>query len=118
MDWFLWEFGAALSGLSATSSGSCEENMWAVLGGCAEPTALDMWLVQVAYEVVAAESRCAKCGSPLGRGLLLAPSSEVHPLFRWRVSIATRCSGWRRHRHVANVVKASNDLLLGSLHLG
>ena len=87
-------------------------------GGCAEPTALDMWLVQVAYEVVAAESRCAKCGSPLGRGLLLAPSSEVHPLFRWRVSIATRCSGWRRHRHVANVVKASNDLLLGSLHLG
>lgn len=79
-----------------------------------ELTALDLWLIHLAYEVVAAESACARCGAPLGRKIRVVPWATDRPP-SWTVSIVTRCSGWRRHRHVAAVDDGSNALLLGPL---
>src|SRR2546421_9080651 len=81
-----------------------------------ELTALDLWLIRLAYEVVAAESTCARCGAPLGRKVHVVPWAVDHPP-SWTVSIVTRCSGWRRHRHVATVDDGSDALLLGPLRV-
>ena len=74
-------------------------------------TDLDLWLLHGIYAVIAAESNCERCGAPLGRGLRVAPSLPSLP-----VSVVTRCTGWRRHRHIAEVHEESHDLLLGPLH--
>src|SRR5690349_21773160 len=67
-----------------------------------ELTALDLWLIRLAYDVVMAESAFARCGAPLGRRIRVVPWAADHPP-GWTVSIVTRCGGWRRHRHVATV---------------
>jgi hypothetical protein len=98
---------------------------WTALGGdhtsqdprCAMittgPTDLDLRLIRLTYEVAAAESRCAKCGTPIGRRLRLTTQYGGQPP-TWTVIVATRCRGWRRHRHTAVVTEASNSLRLGS----
>lgn len=80
-------------------------------------SALDLWLIQLTYEVVAAESTCARCGAPLGRRLRVIPSATARP-GSWTVSVVTWCKGFRRHRHVATAEKALNDLILGPLRAG
>jgi len=86
-------------------------------GARAEPTADDLSLIRLMYEIVAAESRCGRCGAPLGRRLRCVLSSADRAP-SWRVSVVTRCSGWRRHRHVADVAEASRDLSFGQFRPG
>jgi hypothetical protein len=78
-------------------------------------TALDLWLIHVVYEVVAAESTCVRCGTPLDRRVRVVPSvTDDSPL--GAASVVTRCRGWRRHRHTAVVGDGADGLLLGPLH--
>ena len=78
------------------------------------PTDLDLWLIQLVYEVAAGQATCAKCGAPLGRGLHLA-TRYAGRAPTWYVSVATRCRGRRRHRHTAVVTERSKNLQLGPL---
>jgi hypothetical protein len=88
---------------------------WRVPGtGAARLSAVDLWLVQVAYEVVAAESMCTRCDSLLGDRISLVPADFPSDL----VSVTVRCRGWRRHLHRATVRESANDLLLGPLRAG
>jgi hypothetical protein len=121
MDWFMppWGYWSAVGGSPTPWSWSHDQAVPAApetFGQRADLTAVDAVLIQLAYEVIAAESSCARCGAPLGRRLRVVPSAADHPTRT--ASIVTRCSGWRRHRHTAAVDEASNDLLLGSLHAG
>jgi len=100
--WSGWVYWAALGCEPVPRTGS---------GSVPDLTAIDLWMIELTYGFVAAESRCTRCGTPLGRGLRVTPSVTTHS--PWIVSILTRCRGWRRHRHVATVVEASNDLALG-----
>ncbi len=88
----------------------------AAVGGGAHFSAIEMWLVRLAYEDMAAKSSCKKCGAPLGRELRFVPPDEYDPPW-WRLLVVTRCSGWRRHRHSAGVAEASKDLLFGPFEL-
>jgi hypothetical protein len=76
-----------------------------------ELTVLDLALIQLVYGVVAAESTCSRCGAPLGSALRVMHSALDNT--PWTVSIVARCSGWRRHRHIAVVDETANDLVLG-----
>jgi hypothetical protein len=78
--------------------------------------AINLWLIGITYEFVAAHSRCIRCGAPLGRGLQIIRSDAVH--LPYTVSIVTRCRSWQRHSHVATVVETSNDLILGAFGAG
>ena len=77
------------------------------------PTEHDLTLIEVAYEVLAARSFCTRCGAPLGRGLSLYPGSSDSGDTGWRLVVATRCRGWRRHAHTAVVTDDGTDLLIG-----
>ncbi len=116
MDWFLspWMHWLDLGPSPALSRRGHDETDAAGPERRREPTALDLWLVRLAYEVAAAESACARCGAPLDRRICVVAD---HPP-AWTVSIVTRCGGWRRHRHVATVEDGSDALLLGPLTLG
>lgn len=81
----------------------------------ATPTAIDLWLIEVVYETVAEGSLCKKCGAQLGRGLALTPLTW-YDTDSWRVRVQTRCRGWRRHRHRAEVTQTWNDLQIGRFH--
>jgi hypothetical protein len=118
---FRWGFEAALAGPPDRSSGSHHEGVRFPQAGSAgpgEPTAIDLWLIQLTYAFVAAGSRCSRCDAPLGRDLRVVPSPVGPAPSRWHVSVVTRCTGWRRHRHTAHVARPSKDLLLGALHRG
>jgi hypothetical protein len=80
-----------------------------------EITDTDLWLIEVTYETVAAQSRCVRCGAPLGRGLHVVASLETSP---WTVSIVTRCGGWWHHRHVATARSVRHGLVLGDFRVG
>jgi hypothetical protein len=84
-------------------------------GQRAETNALDLWLVHLVYEFVAAESKCLRCGAALGRRVRVVRSAATHSPV-WTVSVVARCGGWRRHRHVATVGDGSDGLMLGPLH--
>jgi|RhiMetdeSRZDD1v2_1073273.scaffolds.fasta_scaffold1280029_1 hypothetical protein len=77
----------------------------------ASEQSVEVRLIELAYRVIASESRCARCGAALERVQLATPSAPDHP--PRTVSIVTTCSGWRRHVHVANADEVSNDLKLG-----
>ena len=74
-----------------------------------------MWLIELTYAVVAEGSSCEKCGADLGRRISVIPSSSRDS--SWRATIAIRCSGWRRHRHLAEIAERSKDLILGPFRL-
>jgi hypothetical protein len=116
MDWLPagWTYWLALGGSPTPSGWGHDETQPAsptTFGPLPDLTAVNLWLIQLTYQFVAAESHCSRCGDTLGRGLRVIPSAaEQSP---WTVSIITRCHGWRRHRHLATVVEVSNDLMLG-----
>ncbi len=82
-------------------------------GGTPAPTAVDLWLVDVAYGVAAAGTRCTRCGAALGARRRLTPSADAAP--GWSVSVVVRCRGPWRHRHVATAARPGRDLVLGPL---
>lgn len=117
MNWpsWPWGFDTFAGGLYVPSLQSDGAGVYASLAGeevVVPPTAVDVWLVQLVYEVMAAESRCAMCGAPLGRRLRIVPSPDGQSP-SWCLLAATRCRGWRRHRHLATVAEASMDISLG-----
>jgi hypothetical protein len=81
-------------------------------GQTLQPTAVDMWLVQLTYQIVAAESCCQVCSAPLGRRVRVLPLSAGDPP-SWRLSVVTKCKGWKRHGHIATVTEKSSDIVLG-----
>ncbi len=110
---WLWWFDRFPRGSASPSVGSQGEGMTrAECPTTAQPTAVDVWLIQLIYETIAAESCCGMCGCPLGRGLQVASSPPDLPR-SWTVSIVTRCTGWRRHRHIASATETSDGLELG-----
>jgi hypothetical protein len=73
------------------------------------PADAELWLIRIAYEVMATESRCCRCGAPLrGRVRLVASLTGY-------VRVTVRCAGWRRHRYVAVVTEPDGELRLGAL---
>jgi len=80
----------------------------------AAPTDLDLWLIRLVYEANTSQTRCGKCGAQLNRRMRLATQHGARSQF-WRVSVATNCHGWRRHRHLALVTETSSGLQLGPL---
>ncbi|MEU0566034.1 hypothetical protein ABZ297_11655 [Nonomuraea sp. NPDC005983] len=66
------------------------------------PTSAESWLIETAYNFIAADLTCGKCGALLGRPRVLARS--------WPVRITVRCTGIRRHRHRADVRRTADGL--------
>jgi hypothetical protein len=79
----------------------------------AQPTALDVWLVQVIAGALAAESTCWRCDAQLDPRVRVRP--RRHQPRGWRVSVRATCTGWRRHRHHAEAVGEAGDIVLGLL---
>jgi hypothetical protein len=77
------------------------------------PSALDLWLVRLAYGVIVGELECQACGARLSGSLRLTPMPTTEADSSLRVSIRARCGGWRHHRHYADAVLGP-DLLLGA----
>lgn len=74
-------------------------------------TAAELFMIERAYEHIASRSYCYRCGAPLTRR---RQTEEAAPESRsWRLTVATHCRGWRRHRHVATVTEEADDLVLG-----
>ena len=86
--------------------------------GSEEPAPIDVSLLLVVYEVLAADTRCSRCGAPLGRRLRVEVWPTILRSVQWRVAVRTRCVGWRRHRHTAAVGRSSGDLVLGPFREG
>src|SRR5687768_3136583 len=105
MDWLQWFLGPSLRVPVIASS---------TLDGKPLPTDLDVELITLVYLVVANEQECAECGHLLGRGLRVRNAPAGAPS-HWPVWVDTRCWGWRRHPHVAQVTRPSTDLMLGNL---
>jgi hypothetical protein len=105
MDWLFWQWEEA----SLYSSPDLLD------GKTARPSAAELLVIKLAYEAIAGQSCCGKCGASLNRPLRLI--YDRTSLTHWRVVVATRCRGWKRHRHGALVTDTSKDLLLGTLHL-
>jgi hypothetical protein len=107
MDWLPWFFGPTLYVPSTPPT---------ILDGKPLPTELDVALIELIYLVIANEHECSKCGHLLGRGLRVRHGSLVAPS-RWPVGVDTKCWGWRRHAHVAEVTRPAKDLMLGGFRL-
>ena len=69
---------------------------------CAELTTLDLELIRVVYEVFVEPADCPICGAPLDGAINVDVTGGFFTASR--IVVATRCRGWRRHRHVANVI--------------
>ena len=73
----------------------------------AEPTAGDLELVRVVYEILAAHSACARCGAALN------PAIEVGLTRRWltrpRIVVVMHCQGPSTHRQTTKVVVERGD---------
>lgn len=80
----------------------------------ASPTDLDLWLIRLVYAAPVAQAHCLNCGARLDRRLRLATQYSGRSPY-WRVSVTTRCYGWRRHRHIAVVTESSSGLQLEPL---
>jgi hypothetical protein len=107
MDLFPWFFGPSLSVPYTPST---------TLDGKPLPTALEVELIELIYLVIADEHQCSECGHVLGRSLRVRNAS-AGTLSRWPVWVDTKCWGWRRHPHVAQVTQPVRDLMLGDLKL-
>lgn len=108
LDWFPWlstSFVYVPFGPSTT------------LDGQPLPTELDVALIEFIYLVIANEQKCSECGHLLGRGLGVRNASAGGAPSHWPVWVDTKCWGWRRHPHVAEVIRPSKDLMLGALRL-
>ena len=120
MDWLFqpWGVQAPFGGSYDPLSWTHDEDLLSLLaglGGRAQPTPLDMWLIELTYTVVAEQSSCGKCDAQLGRRISVRPSPPGSS--SWQATVAIRCRGWRRHRHLAEVAEVSKDLRLGPLHV-
>jgi hypothetical protein len=77
---WLWEFRSALGGPSGCPYQGYDEERrttGVTLGGRADLSAVEMWVLRLSYEVLAAQLNCGRCGSRLGRKLLtLLPSAD------------------------------------------
>ncbi|ROO87768.1 hypothetical protein EDD29_5404 [Actinocorallia herbida] len=105
MDWF-WPPMAYMAYLT----GSFDTTVWPIT----EPevhqrpvAAAERSLIEVVYGVIAAETSCARCGAPLG-----PPRVRKRA---WPLRVTARCSGPRRHRHRADVLRTSEGLRTGPL---
>jgi len=117
MDWLLWpwETQSLLGDPPTWAEYNHERRSPGGLLGGAPATLLGLWLIELIYTVVAEGSSCKKCGADLRRRITVIPSSWRDS--SWRATVAIRCSGWRRHRHLAEVAAGSKDLVLGPFHL-
>jgi hypothetical protein len=79
----------------------------------AQPTAFDVWLVQVIAGALAAQSMCWRCDARLDPRVRVGP--QRHQPLGWPLSVGARCTGWRHHRHYAQAVQESGDIVLGLL---
>ncbi len=110
------ELYAAVRGAPGARSGARRdeaESAHPIGWGPEEPSAVDVSLLQIIYGFVATSTSCSRCGAPLGRRLRVDACPTLLQSVVWRVSVRTRCRGWRRHRHTAAVGQLSNDLVLG-----
>ncbi|MCP2323243.1 hypothetical protein HDA40_001750 [Hamadaea flava] len=80
-----------------------------------EDTHLDLTLIHIAYDVIAAESRCQRCSAGLGRRLRIMRSSDDFDPY-WAAVVAVRCRGWRRHPHIAVVEEDTDGVSIGPFH--
>ncbi|RVX46053.1 hypothetical protein EDD27_8896 [Nonomuraea polychroma] len=99
MEWFFlpWTFTAYLTGtFDQTGWQGIERNRYE------PPGPADKWLIEIVYEMVAAETRCKRCGAPLDSPRLRAGA--------WPVRVTTRCRGSARHRHRADVSRTQDGL--------
>lgn len=75
------------------------------------PTTTDMWITRQAYEFATATETCGKCGAGFSKRLSLATAYDLHEhASPWRIGVAARCRGWRRHRHSALVTESRGGL--------
>jgi hypothetical protein len=114
MDWLLpyyWAVGLSASGIPMTSWGLVSFPLRDPDARCADPSALDVELVVVLYEVLVERADCGVCGAPLN------PAVNVELARRsftgGRIDVATRCRGSRRHCQVARVVERNGELRFG-----
>ena len=75
-----------------------------------ELNTVNLRLMELTYRFVAAHSHCIRCGNALGPDLRVIHSVAEHQ--PWTASIVVSCRGWRRHRHVATAVEATDCLEL------
>lgn len=115
LDWW-WGGAGQAPGPSAPNYGRelCRTSTVMVERACV--SAIEMWLIRLAYEDMVRELSCRKCGAPLGRQLRFVRPADCNPP-SWRVLAVTRCSGWRRHRYIARVSESSKDLFFGLFQL-
>jgi hypothetical protein len=121
MDWtpFLRDLYAAFGVLGPTP----EALVWSdretrTTPAVGDPRLVELALVDVVYDFIASRSYCVRCGSPLGLNLnadVLPAQDGAAP---WsRVSVRSRCRGWRRHLHTALIVRTADGLDLGQFHM-
>jgi hypothetical protein len=81
----------------------------------AELTAPDLELVRVVCEVLVEPANCAICSAPLDGAINVDFTGGFFTASR--IVVATRCQGWRRHRHVANVIERAGETRFAQLGL-
>jgi hypothetical protein len=101
MEWLFepWEFMSALGGPSGCPYQGYDEERRTTstsMGGRAELSAVEMWVLRLSYQDLATELNCGRCGFPLGRELhTLLPSGAIWSSGCSTVSWARRRSSWR-----------------------
>ena len=115
MEWILMYYWAA-----ALSTSESPMTWWGFgrpprhpATNCADPTAADLELIRVLYEVLVEQADCAVCGARLQRAVkveLIRRSLTAN-----QILVTTQCRGPKRHRHEASVVEQAGDLRFGVL---
>ena len=116
MDWLLpyyWAVALSPSGIPIPSWRSVGLPIQEPAPRCAGPSALDVELVLVLYEVLAERADCGVCSAPLSAAVDVELTRR--PFTGGRIVVATHCRGSRRHRHVARVVERNGELRFGRL---
>jgi hypothetical protein len=124
MEWFLpYEWAAALGASTGPIPWWGPMPWWGGPGPqprepvadevCAGPTAIDLELVRVVYEVLVERVGCGLCGAPLHPAIAVEVTRGSFTAAR--IVVTAHCRGWRRHRHLAGVVERAGDLRFGQL---